>query len=210
MKNLGVEGQSRGRRFCLGFVGFLPGTTHYRFRNHLDTNWPRLKHNVGNIVEKNWEGFTDLKIPFLSNLFFLLSFQRIPEYFRNFIYTFQDGLQNLIKSICSSNTIPWLGWEMENTRLELASSKMSNSNEYNTERGTEHRCSDQRTSQERLKRSPATRHFIESTLSYCSVSIITQDNADSNLNSQRERSLNWMPVGYDNKYVSLFWQRSLR
>lgn len=61
----------------------------------------------------------------------------------------------------------------------------------------------------RLKRSPATRHFIESMLSHCSVSIITQDNADPNLNSQRERSLRWMPVGYDNNYASLFWQRSL-
>lgn len=61
----------------------------------------------------------------------------------------------------------------------------------------------------RLKRSPATRHFIESMLSHCSVSIITQDNADSNLNSQRERSLRWMPVGYDNNYASLFWQCSL-
>lgn len=92
---------------------------------------------------------------------------------------------------------------MENTRLDLASSKMSNSSEHNTERGTEHRCSGQKTSQEKLKRSPATRHFTESTLSYCSMSIITKDNADSNLNSQSERSLNWMPVGYNKKYVLL-------
>lgn len=113
-------------------------------------------------------------------------------------------MQKLIKSICSNSTIPQLGWEMQNTRLDLASSRMANSSEHYTERGTEHRCSDEKTSQERLKRSPATRHFIESTLPYCSVSIITQDNADSNLNSQRERSLSWMPVGYDNKYVSLF------
>lgn len=65
-----------------------------------------------------------------------------------FIQAFLGGLQKIIKSICSKNIIPQLGWEMESPRLHLASSKMSNSNECYTERGTEHRCSDQKTSQD--------------------------------------------------------------
>lgn len=115
--------------------------------------------------------FTLSKISFFSNIFLMLSFQRIPEYFTSFIYTFQDELQKLIKIICSSNTILQLAWERENTKLHLTSSKMSNSSELKVDRRKEHRCSDQKTSQERLKRLLPTRHFIESTQPHCSVNV---------------------------------------
>lgn len=77
-------GGGRDRAEEEGFAGFLPGTTHYRFRNHLDTNWPKLKHNVENTVEQNWEGFTDLKIPFPSNLLFSAVIPKDPRIFQEF------------------------------------------------------------------------------------------------------------------------------
>lgn len=55
-------------------------------------------------------------------------------FYKFYIHTLQDGLPKLIKSVHSKNTILRFGWEMENTRLDLASSKMSNGNEHNTKR----------------------------------------------------------------------------